>query len=242
MPFTRRAFLSLGGSGRAAGSLLASLNCSRAASAPAAVEPGPEWTARIAGLEKLVRASMRARQVPGVSIALIRDARVAWTGHFGVRDRTGGVPVDDATVFSAQSMSKPVFAYRVMKLAEKGVLDLDAPLTRYTADLFVKDDPRIHAITARRVLSHTTGLPAWRRADVIQVSLDDPHFTPLYDLISHLVYVADEQDVVSVVVDGKILMRDHKILTVDIDRVKAEAESIAAKIRASVAEVGKAAP
>jgi 5-methylthioadenosine/S-adenosylhomocysteine deaminase len=81
-----------------------------------------------------------------------------------------------------------------------------------------------------------------RRADVIQVSLDDPHFTPLYDLISHLVYVADEQDVVSVVVDGKILMRDHKILTVDIDRVKAEAESIAAKIRASVAEVGKAAP
>ena len=108
---------------------------------------------------------MRARQVPGVSIALIRDARVAWTGHFGVRDRTGGVPVDDATVFSAQSMSKPVFAYRVMKLAEQGVLDLDAPLTRYTADLFVKDDPRIHAITARRVLSHTTGLPAWRRAD-----------------------------------------------------------------------------
>ena len=82
---------------------------------------------------------MAARQVPGVSLALIRDARIAWTGHFGVRDRASGVPVDDATVFSAQSMSKPVFAYRVMKLCELGVLDLDAPLTRYTRDVFVKN-------------------------------------------------------------------------------------------------------
>ena len=61
---------------------------------------------------------MRARKVPGVSIAVIRDARIAWTGHFGVRDRTTGLPVDEATIFSAQSMSKPVFAYRVMKLCE----------------------------------------------------------------------------------------------------------------------------
>ena len=97
-----------------------------------------------------------------MSIAVIRDARIAWTGHFGVRDRTTGVPVDGATVFSGQSMSKPVFAYRVMKLCEHGVLDLDAPLTRYTRDIFVSDDPRLHDITARRVLSHTTGLPNWR--------------------------------------------------------------------------------
>jgi CubicO group peptidase (beta-lactamase class C family) len=105
---------------------------------------------------------MAARQVPGVSIAAIRDARIAWTGHFGVRDKTTGAPVDEATVFSGQSMSKPVFAYRVMKLCEQGVLDLDAPLTRYTRDIFVRNDVRLHDITARRVLSHTTGLPNWR--------------------------------------------------------------------------------
>jgi CubicO group peptidase (beta-lactamase class C family) len=56
----------------------------------------------------------------------------------------------------------PVFAYRVMKACEQGVLDLDAPLMRYTPDIFVKDDPRLHEITARRVRSHTTGLPKWR--------------------------------------------------------------------------------
>ena len=75
-----------------------------------------------------------------------------------------------------------------------------------------------------------------RRADLIQVSLDDLHFTPLYDLVSHLVYVADEQDVVSVVVDGKVLMRGGEVLTVDVARVRSEAAALAERIRASVVE------
>lgn len=77
-------------------------------------------------------------------------------------------------------------------------------------------------------------LTAGRRADLIQVSLADPQFTPLYDVVSHLVYVADGQDVVTVIVDGKLLMRDGRILSVDERRVRAEAEAIAARIRASV--------
>ena len=77
-------------------------------------------------------------------------------------------------------------------------------------------------------------LTVGRRADLIQVSLADPHFTPLYDLVSHLVYVADEQDVVTVVVDGRVIMRDSKVLTVDIARVKAEAAALAARIRDSL--------
>jgi CubicO group peptidase (beta-lactamase class C family) len=164
MSLTRRAFLNLGATGLAAGSLLPAIGCSR--TTPDRPSPaGPTWEQRVADIERRTRESMTARQVPGVSIALIRDARIAWTGHFGVRNRTTGVAVDDATVFSAQSMSKPVFAYRVMKLCEQGVLDLDAPLTRYTRDLFVRGDPRLHEITARRVLSHTTGLPNWRTPD-----------------------------------------------------------------------------
>lgn len=79
-------------------------------------------------------------------------------------------------------------------------------------------------------------LTAGRRADLIQVSLSDPHFTPLYDVVSHLVYVADEQDVVTVIVDGKLLMRDRKVLTVDEQRVRGEASALAARIRALVAD------
>jgi CubicO group peptidase (beta-lactamase class C family) len=162
MACTRRAFLTLGGYGLAASPLLASVGCSTTPPAPADATASATWDERIADIENRVRQSMEVRQVPGVSIAAIRDARIAWTGHFGVRDTTTGVPVDDATVFSGQSLSKPVFAYRVVKLCEQGVLDLDVPLTRYTRDIFVKNDVRLHEITARHVLSHTTGLPNWR--------------------------------------------------------------------------------
>ncbi len=70
-----------------------------------------------------------------------------------------------------------------------------------------------------------------KRADIIQVSFDDVHFVPVYDVISHLVYVADEQDVTTVVVDGKILMKDKEILTIDTARVKKEARKLAAQIK-----------
>jgi 5-methylthioadenosine/S-adenosylhomocysteine deaminase len=74
------------------------------------------------------------------------------------------------------------------------------------------------------------------RADIIQVAFDDVHFVPTYDVISHLVYVADEQDVASVTVDGRLLMRDGEFLTIDTDRVRREATEIAARIQSALAE------
>lgn len=79
-------------------------------------------------------------------------------------------------------------------------------------------------------------LATGRKADVIQVSFDDVHFVPTYDVISHLVYVADEQDVVSVIVDGKLLMRDREMLTIDTTRVAREARALASRIQAALAE------
>jgi 5-methylthioadenosine/S-adenosylhomocysteine deaminase len=74
------------------------------------------------------------------------------------------------------------------------------------------------------------------RADVIQVAFDDVHFVPTYNVISHLVYVADEQDVASVTVDGRLLMRDGEFLTIDTERVRREATALAARIQAALAE------
>jgi len=74
-------------------------------------------------------------------------------------------------------------------------------------------------------------LEVGKRADLIQVAFDDVHHVPTYNVVSHLVYVSDEQDVASVIVDGQVLMLEGEILTIDTDRVTAEATVIAARIQ-----------
>jgi len=73
-------------------------------------------------------------------------------------------------------------------------------------------------------------LRAGLRADLIQVSISDLTFVPLFDVISHLVYVADEHDVTTVIVDGKILMRNREVLTLDGEKLREEATRLADKI------------
>jgi len=79
-------------------------------------------------------------------------------------------------------------------------------------------------------------LEVGKRADLIQVAFEDVHHVPTFDVISHLVFVSDEQDVASVVVDGKVLMKEREMLTIDTDRVSAEATALAARIQAALAE------
>ena len=118
---------------------------------------------RIARLDQTIPRLMAEADIPGLSIVLINDAQVVWSRVFGVKNSETREPVDDNTVFEAASLSKPVFAYAVLQLVDSGKLDLDTPLTRYLPGRYdVGDDPRLDQITARRVLSHTTGFPNWR--------------------------------------------------------------------------------
>ena len=77
-------------------------------------------------------------------------------------------------------------------------------------------------------------LTVGRRADLIQLRLDGPHLTPMYNVISHLVYAADSADVVTVVIDGNVLMREGEVLTVDGDAVRSQARHIAREIADSL--------
>lgn len=117
-------------------------------------------------LERDIPAMLNEADVPGLSIAVIRNGEVAWQHGFGVKDSKTKEPVTNSTVFEAASLSKPVFAYAVMKLVDAGKFDLDKPLNQYLpGDYDVGPDPRLSQITARRVLSHTTGFPNWRGRD-----------------------------------------------------------------------------
>lgn len=108
--------------------------------------------------------------VTGLSCAIINDSKIVYQKAFGFRDKSTGVQNTVETIFSAASFSKTVFAYIVLLLVEDGIIDLDKPLQQYLdkplqeypnyADL--KGDKQAGLITARMVLSHSTGFPNWR--------------------------------------------------------------------------------
>src|SRR5437868_6570191 len=118
--------------------------------------------ATIQQLEKDIPELMKKDGVPGLSIALIRGGKTTWAHGFGIKEAKTGLAVSDDTVFEAASLSKPVFAYGVLKLVEQGKLRLDVPLTAYLPKPYIPGDERLAKITARIVLCHRTGFPNWR--------------------------------------------------------------------------------
>lgn len=75
-------------------------------------------------------------------------------------------------------------------------------------------------------------LTVGRRADLIQVRLSEARMTPLYNVVSSLVYAANADDVDTVVVEGKPLMLNGRVLTLDVNRIRADVARIAAQIKA----------
>jgi 5-methylthioadenosine/S-adenosylhomocysteine deaminase len=70
-----------------------------------------------------------------------------------------------------------------------------------------------------------------KKADLITIDLNQPHMVPLYEPCSHIVYTARGADVRDVVIDGRIVMRDREVLTIDCERAMAEVRRIARSIR-----------
>ena len=84
-------------------------------------------------------------------------------------------------------------------------------------------------------MEHEIGsLEAGKRADLLVVSMASARQTPMYDPVSHIVYVTHGDDVQTTIVNGKVLMRDRKVLTLDRRQVLADARLFAEKVRAAV--------
>jgi hypothetical protein len=95
--------------------------------------------------------------IPGVSLALIKEGKLVYHNTYGVRNTMTGEKVDENTLFEAASVTKPVFALAVEKLAERGIINLDKPLYEYLPYKDIENDERYKLITARHVLTHRTG-------------------------------------------------------------------------------------
>src|SRR5687768_1766307 len=112
-------------------------------------------------LREPIQLAMQHGEVPGLAMALARRGSVE-IATFGVREHGNPDPVTAETIFPAQSITKPVVAYAILKLMERGVLDLDTPLSEYLPEPYLPDQPDALSITVRHVLSHQVGFPNWR--------------------------------------------------------------------------------
>lgn len=130
--------------------------------------------------DNLVRALprlMRIAGVPGAAIAVVDRGKLAWSESFGVKNVLTRDPVREDTLFEAASMTKPVFAYVVMRLVDEHRLDLDKPLVAYRRPTNLGADSNLERITARHVLEHSTGLPNWASEPLVTNSTPGSRYT-----------------------------------------------------------------
>jgi 5-methylthioadenosine/S-adenosylhomocysteine deaminase len=120
-------------------------------------------------------------------------------------------------------------------------MDLAAKLQKIT-----KMDPR--ALGAQAVVEMATiegakalhldkeigSLEVGKKADIILIGLDEPNAVPMYDIYSQLAYALKGSDVQTVIIGGRVVMRDKKLLTVDLPAVLAKAREYGRKIAASL--------
>ena len=130
----------------------------------AAAKP-PQMDQRERTLRALLDAEIPAlladTQVPSVSIAHIERGRIVLTAAYG--SQSPGVPATPATLYNIASMTKPISAEVVLRLASSGRVALDESMSAYWVDPDIAGDERHKRLTPRLSLSHQTGFPNWRR-------------------------------------------------------------------------------
>ncbi len=107
----------------------------------------------------------RERGIPGLSAAVLWRGKVLWKKAFGLADVENGVPVTTRTVFRIASISKSLTATALLRLFEKGRIDLDADIRRYVPSFPKKR----WTVTPRLLLGHLAGIRHYRRGEIYLV-------------------------------------------------------------------------
>ena len=103
-------------------------------------------------------------EIPGATLSVIKNNKIVYNQIYGVTNSNTQQAVTEKTLFEAGSVTKIVFAFAVMRLYERGEINLDKPLHEYLPSDEI-DDERYKTMTARHVLSHQSGMANWPRRD-----------------------------------------------------------------------------
>lgn len=139
-----------------AGPLLACLMAAPAA-AQSVIAARAAYAPVAEALTRFIDHEMRVHGIPALSIALVDDQRIVWSGGFGVEDARTGRPATASTVYRVGSVSKLFTDIGIMQLVERGTIDLDAPVQRYLPS-FAPQNSSGTPITLRQLMSHRSGL------------------------------------------------------------------------------------
>ena len=134
--------------------------CARASTTDRPAPARERIDQRSARVDAAVRTLMHKYRLPAAGIAVIENRRIAWARVYG--EQAPGVAATDATLFNVASLTKPITAEVILRLAALGKISLDEPLSRHWVDPDVAADPRHERLTPRIALSHQTGFPNWR--------------------------------------------------------------------------------
>jgi CubicO group peptidase (beta-lactamase class C family) len=104
---------------------------------------------------------LKQYNVPSASVAYIANGRLAWTVVAG--EQSPGVPATDKTLYNVASLTKPIVAETILRLASQNKLRLDESIYPYWVDPDIKNNPWNKLLTPRLCLSHQTGFANWRR-------------------------------------------------------------------------------
>jgi len=108
-----------------------------------------------AQFEKELEDLRQQLKIPGISAAIVKNQELVWAKGFGYADLENKVAAMPDTPYSLASVTKPIAAVLIMQLLEEGVIDLDAPISRYGVEVESEG-----VATVRHLLTHTSeGVP-----------------------------------------------------------------------------------
>lgn len=112
-----------------------------------------------ARVDKAVDAALAERRIVGGVVLVARNGETVYARAAGFADRDTGRPVGRDTIFRFASLTKPMVSAAALALVEAGVIDIDAPVTRYLPDFRPKAaDGSEPVISLRHLMTHTSGL------------------------------------------------------------------------------------
>lgn len=112
-------------------------------------------------LDRYIQSVMTEKQIPGMSVAVVREGEPLLAKGYGIANLEHSVPATEKTVYEIASIGKTFTAFVVMLLIEEGLIELDRAIANYLDNF----PPAWHSVTIRHILSHQSGLPSYTDVD-----------------------------------------------------------------------------